>query len=679
MSRKPRSQDDLDQMLEEKLAQSALTMDHARQLCFESFDGPTAVSELGVPIALGGFRIPYFNFDGTESTFWRFRYLESTVNGFARLVGHKELRYVQPKGSLNQVYLPTMMPWADIRDNPHQPIIITEGELKAACACVHDFPTIGLGGVWCFKSGASHMPVLPQIAEINWQDRAVFICYDSDASTNNRIVQAENALAHELFTMGARVNIVRLPQLVPPNKTGLDDYLLYEGRAAFVELLNTATSWGPTRELAALNEEVIYVRDPGVILKLDTMQRLSNRQFVDHAFAPRKFYQEVQSGNRTRIVEKSAAAEWLKWPKRMEVERVVYQPGAPRILGSGELNTWHGWGCLPAAGDISPWDELLDFIFEGADESRDWFEQWLAWPLQHPGEKLFTAAVIWGTRHGTGKSLIGYTMFKIYGKNACEITDRELGSGFNEWAEGKQFAMGDEITGGDKRHSADRMKSMITQKQLRMNVKYVPSYTLEDCLNYYFTSNHPDAFFIEDTDRRFFIHECSRPPLPTDFYAKYEKWMNGSGAHALFDHFLHLDLTGFRPQFPAPMTSSKQDMIDSGRSDIGSWVALLKECPDAVLKVGDRVLPYCLATASELHSLYDVNRQGKTTTNGMARELARQGFFKVYKGMPLPTDNGPQKLWMVRPLDGAAVMTGPQLAEIFYKERGLVCKRTIKF
>jgi len=679
MSRRQLRREELEQLLEDKLAQSALTMEHANALHFEPFDGATASTELDVPIALGGFRIPYFNFDGTESEFWRFRYLESTVNGFAKLVGHKELRYVQPKGSLNQIYLPPMIQWADVRDNPLQPIVITEGELKAASACAHDFPTIGLGGVWCFKSGASHMPILPQLAEINWDNRAVFICYDSDAATNSKVVMAENALAQALLTLGARVHIVRMPQLMPPNKTGLDDFLLYEGRQAFAELLGSADEWGPVRELSRLSEEVIYVRDPGVILKLDSMQRLSNRAFIDHAFATRKFFQEVQSGNRIRLVEKSAAAEWIKWNKRTEVERVTYKPGQERILGSGEFNTWRGWGCLPAEGDVTPWHELMDYIFMDQPDARKWFEQWLAYPLQNPGTKLFTAAVIWGTRHGTGKSLIGYTMFKIYGPNAVEITDKELGGSFNEWAQDRQFAMGDEIAGGDKRHSADRMKSMITQNELRVNQKYVPSYTIPDCINYYFTSNHPDAFFIEDTDRRFFVHECSRPPLVPEFYSKYAQWMKGPGPHSLFDYFLHLDMTGFQPQLPAPMTASKMDMIDNGRSDLGSWVAMLKIYPEAVVRIGDRPLGYKLVTAGELHSLYDVNRQGKTTTNGMARELARQGFFKVYKGMPVPTEQGPQKLWLVGKLSGVAEMSGPEIGEFYNNERGLKCKHTIKF
>lgn len=681
MSRERKSVDELRQLLEDKLAQSALDMGHAKRLGMEIMDGTTARDKLGVPLAIAGVKIPYFDTDGEETEFWRFRYLEPTLTGFAAQTDKKALRYVQPKGSLNQLYLPPLVDWATVRDNTTMSIIITEGELKAACACAHDIPTIGLGGVWCFKSSANHLSLLPQFNEFKWTDRPVYICYDSDAISNNLVMSAENALAKELLNLGARPYILRLPQLAPPAKTGLDDFIVSEGSAAFVELIGTAQEWRASKELFELNEEVVYIKDPGVVLKLETLQRLSHRAFVDHAFSTKRFFEEVPVGKgKFKLVEKSAAAEWLKWPQRAEVSRVTYAPGQDRITGDGELNTWPGWGCLPAEGDISPWSELLDYIFLDADPgSRAWFEKWLAYPLQHPGEKLYTAVVLWGTQHGTGKSLAGYTMFRIYGRNATEIGDQNLHASFNDWAENKQFIMGDEITGGDKRLSADRMKSMITQKQLRVNQKYIPSYTIPDCINYYFTSNHPDSFFIEDNDRRFFIHELNRKPLPDAFYKRYMKWLNGSGAHALFHHLLTLDTSDFEPQVPAPMTLSKMNMIGNGRSDIGSWVAMLKECPDAVLRVGNEIMGYALFTSTELHSIYDQGRNGRVTINGMARELDRANFAKVYKGMPVMTDHGPQKLWMVRPIQNHENLTGPELAELYKMERGAACKLTTKF
>ncbi len=653
-----------------KVAESGLDSTLAKKLGFTPYTADEVAPKLGLPVKKAGFLIPYFELNGRATKFWRFRFLERTNEGFAALTDKKELRYLQPKRSINELYIPPIIDWIRVAADPTMPIVITEGELKAACACAVGIPTIGLGGVWCFRSTAQHAHVLPQFADIVWKARTVFICYDSDASSNHMVIQAENALARELLLLGAIPQIIRLPSLCPPRKTGLDDYIVSEGQEAFIEHMNRAKPWKAGMELHALNEEIVYVNNPGIVLRLDNLQRMAPRAFTDHAFATRRYFEEVATEKGIKMVERSAAKEWLMWPSRSTVERVTYKPGLPRITEMGELNIWKGWGCHPAEGSIDPWRRLLEHLIPDV-ETRKWFEQWLAHPIQNPGVKLATCVLLWGRKHGTGKSTVGYTMFKIYGENGTEIQDKDLSAGFNEWAENKQFILGDEITGGDKRASADRMKSMITQKLLRLNPKYIPSYTVPDCINYLFTSNHPDAFFLEDTDRRFFIHEVKAEPLPSAFYESYSKWMNGSGAHALFHHLGTLDLAGFNPQAPAPMTHSKQEMIDSGRSDIGSWVAMLRDSPETVLRLGDKFLKYNLWTATELHAIYDSRQVGKVTVNGLSRELARAGFERVYKGMPVPTPLGPQRLWMILPFDDS-IMTGVQLGHLYTKERGLV-------
>lgn len=670
---------ELKQLLEDKLEESALTLEHAKALGMVLMDGIKAKDSLGVALAVGGVKIPYFNTDGTQTKFWRYRYLEPTLNGFAKITDKKPMRYTQPRGTVPELYLPPLVDWAKIKDDVTISIVITEGELKAACACSKGIPTIGLGGVWCFKSNRTGATLIEQFKEFVWTGRRVYICYDSDATTNPMVLQAENALAQELLQLGSVPHIIRLPQLVPPAKTGVDDFIVSEGTKIFEELLVFTDPWRTAKALYALNELVVYVRDPGIILDVNSLQKHQVGQFRDHAFSTYKWTEERETARGTRFVEHSAPVEWLKWKYRSEVKKMTYAPNKPRIIGETELNLWDSWGCLPAEGDISPWKELLDYVFFEEDHNRLWFEKWLAYPLQHPGTKLLSAVLIWGTEQGTGKTLIGHTMAKIYGKNYGEIGVQELNGAFNGWAENKQFIMGEEITGGDNRVNADRMKTMITQSFVNINQKYLPAYSVPDCINYYFTSNHPDAFFIEDSDRRFFVHELNRPPLPRKFYQKYDGWLKGTGPQYLFDYLLKLDVHDFNPKECAPMTRSKRSMIDHGRSDIGNWVAQLRESPDTTLIVAGKPMGYCLFTASELHSIYDSRSPGKTTVNGMARELSKANFDRVNKGQPVPTDHGPQRLWVVRPIKDHEKLGSVDLAELYRQERGVVCKLTTKF
>jgi len=666
----------LDALFSKKLENSLLSEQVARKLKLKLVTAKQAPDWL--PYKAGGFIIPYFDLHGKPTDFSRFRYLEEPQRkGLDALAPHKALRYVQAPKTLNEVYLPPVSDWTKIAANVDVPIIVTEGELKAACATANSpFACMGLGGVWCFKSTRNALKILPQFKEIKWQGRKVYIAYDSDAVTNVDVMVAENVLAHELTQLGAIVHIARIP---PPEgkKQGLDDYMLAHGTDALEQLLDAAVPWAESRELFRMNEEVVYVQNPGLILRLNNMQRMAPRAFVDHAYSTRTFIVKKETEKGTKLEEKSTAREWLKWPNRNEVPAVIYEPGAPRNTPRG-INVWSGWGCEPKKGDVTPWKTLLDHLFGKDIESRQWFERWLACPLQNPGVKMYSSPLIWGRQHGTGKSFIGYSMFKLYGKNSTEIKDRDLHSSHNEWAENKQFVLADEITGGeDKRDVADRLKSFITQQELRLNPKYIPSYTVRDCINYYFTSNHPDSFFLEDTDRRFFIHEVLSGPLHDHFYQQlYEPWIGaagvvGPGAPALFYHLLNLDMGNFDARTRAPMTAAKRDMLYVGRSDLSTWAHTLAEMPDAVLRFDGKVLNTCLWTSEELLNLYDPEGKTRITANIMTRELRRAGFRQVYGGQCCLTETGAKRLWEIRPLPLNVSRDGPgsNYGSFYDKER----------
>lgn len=657
----------------DKIKQSLLDNADSKKLRLDVYMAADSAKLSGLPALAAGFSIPYFDFHGRVSKFWRYRYLESTKQGFAALTDKKELRYAQPKNTVNEIYLPPFIDWEALRTDTERPIIITEGELKAACATRHDYPTIGLGGVWCFKSNNARMPLLQQLADITWKGRAAYIAYDSDAVTNPMVVQAENALARELMLRGAEPYIVRIPPTPSGGKQGVDDYMLAHGPESFRELLDDAHEWRAAQELFALNEEVVYVRDPGIILVTKDLQRITPRAFVDHAFATRVYHDTVVTDNGTKLVERSAPKEWLKWPARAEVAKVVFAPGQPRVTKRNEYNVWSGWGVEPKASDaIMLWHELLRFIFRGDDEVVQWFEQWCAYPLQFPGTKLFTSPVIWGRSHGTGKSLIGYTLGSIYGKGFVEVDDEMLHASHNEWAENKQFVLGDEITGGDKRAVSERLKRMITRKRIRLNPKYIPSYEVDDCLNYYFTSQQPDSFFLEDKDRRFFIWEVLGDPMAEDFFMEYDKELkSGNLGGALFDYLMRVDLRDFNPNAPAMMTEAKRAMIDAGRSDLGTWINDLKENPDTVLRMGDATISHELWRSEDLLALYDPDERKRVTANGLARELSRAGFHRPMGTRSVRTTKGAFRLWAIRDTKKWMSASETELGEQYDAERGM--------
>jgi Family of unknown function (DUF5906) len=313
---------------------------------------------------------------------------------------------------------------------------------------------------------------------------------------------------------------------------------------------------------------------------------------------------------------------WLRSPVRRQHRDVVYEPGEALIFDDS-VNLWCGWGCHPVAGDIEPWKKLLDFVFGEDMVSRSWFESWAAYPVQYPGAKLNCAVVIWSARQGVGKTLIGETIGTIYGRdNFQTISAAELHGAFNGWAKRCQFVLGEENASSDHRADSNRLKHMITGDTIQVNEKYQPAIALKNRLNFLFTSNHPDAFFLETFDRRFFVWEIPAERLPDEFYADFVDWRdNRGGSEALFDHFRTLDLSEFNPKAAAPMTKAKQEMIDTSRSDLERWLCELRDdCELAVTLLGREIV-----TLDDLVVTYNRRGGAKVNTTSVGKALHRLG------------------------------------------------------
>lgn len=666
----PLTKREVQSRLIKKLASSGISADIGKQLGIEAKLEKEAMEMVERPAA--GFKIPYFDLNGKPTSFWRFRFLEPQF-----LPGGKEIRYTQIKDSINEVYLPPLIDWAMVAKEVEIPILITEGELKAAAACAKEFACMALGGVWMFRSAKRGTNLLPQFKLINWQKRDVFIIYDSDAGKNPDVLRAEVVLAKELTTIGAKVHIVRLPD-DDGAKVGLDDYLLERDADDLDGLLATAQDFKSCQALHEMNEEVVYVKDPGSVFDLASGRAMRPGDFTAHAYANRH-HPEVTTDKdgETRLVMRSTAMAWLKWPGRAEVNRIVYKPGQPKFTKDSEINEWPGWAVEPKKGNIEPWKKLLDHLFEGQEGwERCWFERWLAYPLQHPGAKMHAAVLMWGRHFGTGKSQVGYTMGKIYGENFAEISEQEMFDGKNDWAARKQFILGDEVSSGaeDKKYVYDKLKAIITRQKIRIDIKFVPKYTLADCINYLMNSNYPDTFPMPEDDRRVFVWEVKCKPKDKDFYDTYIKWAGegekpGPGIPALFHHLLHLDLKGMGAADWAPQTQDKRNMAELTKTVIGAWVRRLLLDPTGVLKtVMGKSQPYRLWTTNDLLRVFDPLGGSRMSAQGMGRELIKAGVHKAADGANVKTPEGYVKVWDIFPTGKLSVK---QAESLYAKERGL--------
>ena len=644
---------------------SGLTVDDANALGLELLTAADTKALSSSFLGLQSMKINYYGTDGQPITdypqgdpFFRVRYLTKSKD-FSGVAGGKQQRYSQLPDTLPVAYFPRNIEWLPVATNYKKPLLITEGELKAAKACKEGFACVGLGGVYNWRAMKAGIEWLPSLDLVEWRRRNVYVCFDSDYKTNPQVCKALWEFAEKLVSKGSMVYLVTLPAIGGLDKTGLDDFLVHSGTGAQEKLrtlLAEAEPLGLSAPLWTLNHRFLYVGDPGMVVDVATTHKIPPQAFVGHHQAAATYQERaLKSNGMVSYKPVPAAQAWLKWPLRNEATGLVYEPGASAFITQEKMpgrywNTWPGWGCVRSkGGSAKPFIDLLTHLFAGSEScSMHWFLCWLAYPLQNPGAKLFTSAVIHGVRHGTGKSMVGYTMARIYGRNFTEISAADLQRDHNDWAENKQFVMGDDVAGSNKRAEADNLKKLITQKELRLNPKFIPTYTIRDCINYLFTSNHSDAFFLEDDDRRFAIFEVLVGPLPGEFYTAYIDWLdNKDGAEQVFEMLLEYDTKDWNPAAPAMKNAARARMINNGQSDHGEWCRALIDSPDSILHIGNLKLTKDLFTSKELVSLYDPDGRTKVTANGISRELAKLGVRMVNMGFPVKTSDGKSARYLI--------------------------------
>lgn len=526
-------------------------------------------------------------------------------------------KYICPEGSTPHVYFPRTLDWRSILKHPGTPVILTEGALKAASAAETGLPTISIGGVDMWQARGRGIQLLGEF-ELLGKDRILYIVYDSDAASNPHVARAENALCWALTGKGIRPRIVRLPP-GKDGKLGLDDYLVAYGRGELEKLLVESIEWSMSRELYAMNERYLFVESPTSVLDLCTgkPETVTANNFLVNNTNKSIL---VVNGDKPKTVNLGKA--WLAWPHRSTVHSQVYEPGQDRISKSN-YNLWNGWGVESAAGDAGPWTGLLDRLFRGAPpENRQWFERWLAYPVQYPGTKLYTSAILWSREGGVGKSLLAELMGDVYGENHASIGNQELESAFNDWGMRKSFVYAEEISLGHSPIVYHKLKSMITAQFRWNNQKYVPVFRMRDTINYLFLSNQCDAIYLDAADRRFFVHSVTGDPEPDEFYGAISAWRKAGGARHLRYHLEHLDLGGFNPHSRAPMTEAKMEMSNATCSDHVRWIRDLRVNPSAL---GERIL----WTSQQLLGLYDPQGRMRLTVRGLAKSLSMERFEQV--------------------------------------------------
>lgn len=180
--------------------------------------------------------IPFRTADGGDADFHRIK--PTTPRKIGK--SNKPAKYESPPGRGNRIYFPLGV--SDTLRDSSRPLFIVEGEKKALATTQANRPALGLIGVFGWKNpdAGKTDSLIQDLAAIAWENRPVFIIFDSDRLLNPNVLDAEYRLASCLMSSGAIVKIVELSNLPDGSKAGVDDFIVDFGLDALRRRIDEA-------------------------------------------------------------------------------------------------------------------------------------------------------------------------------------------------------------------------------------------------------------------------------------------------------------------------------------------------------------------------------------------------------------------------------------------------------
>lgn len=353
----------------------------------------------------------------------------------------------------------------------------------------------------------------------------------------------------------------------------------------------------------------------------------------------------------------------------------VYEPQSPEGVierdGLELLNTYRSSGIEATEGDASPFEEFLSYLVPNEAE-RNHLLKMIAWTVRHPGQKLRHALLFRSAHQGVGKTMLTEIWAELLGThNVRKSTTDEITGPYQGFIMNTQLVVLEELNLGAGMRDYNRLKELISNDIVSVNEKYQPIRNWRNVASFVMLTNLEVPLQIEASDRRIFFIDSPALPRDGEYYADFAAWWQ-ENLGVIKWYLGDVDLNGFRPAEPPPMTLAKQELIADSRTDLARDVGL-----EIALREG--VFQRDVVTLAEVEAQLGRSMHGKTKVKLTAAlktvgavPFAQQRVPGRWEGGIFFPQPGRASLWAIRNIEFWAAATAGHRAEEYAKAEGML-------
>ena len=279
-------------------------------------------------------------------------------------------------------------------------------------------------------------------------------------------------------------------------------------------------------------------------------------------------------------------------------------------------------------GEVQPFINFLSYMLPDEEECYQ-LQRWIATLVARPDIRMGYGPLLISEKHGLGKTTLAECILAplIGWSNVSFPNEMSFLSSFNGWAVNKRLVVANEIYQGHSWKVYNMLKTVITDQNIEVNMKHMPTYNTDNFCHVYACSNKVGALKMDDEDRRWFVPSMERKKWSQKQFSEFRGWLTSGGLNIIRYWAEQFEEYVGRGEH-APSTETKVLLVEEGYSEV------TKRTIDFAIKYTNAERPISVPVTELYNSIVRVlkdegNKDIYDKASGVKNTLMKHGFMDI--------------------------------------------------